>query len=657
MKEKETKNIIKMRELLKDKKFNKVMFIIQKQPKEEEVYKKLFKTYIEEYISTEGSPVKKDSKAIINKTLSINEGSQDISKHRNYTKDNIEGKNKDINNRIKNEDICEKEQINKKKNLSSSKPLLRKKDEDDYNMINNIINKHKDFKKSMFKLKINKLRLPWKRIKNIKGPVKEIENDNNKKETFKRSPKVDYILIENNESLNEIFNSLKEEKKKKEFLRQKRKKSTNENKEIKFQEIKEFKQKEEKNSFENIKITNIEEEKTKEKDLNKKKDKKSQKLEKQIEKFEENIKLKEKEKEKEKEELNKKEMTNKKEDEEIVLKNLVKEILTDYFKKKEKGKEKENNENKNEKKQEIFKDYINIKEKENNGDNNEKKQEMPKEKIDNKIIGNNKEDKKEILLTKNKVNENEKNDINNLEKSKFEIIELDKNKNNDSLQTQIINLNSTDDVDSFTSQIIVYDEKEKYDNYNYSKDISIINLEEDYEKDIDILLDLINNKGIDEILNNLCKCNMDNENEVENKLNVLKNKYGDLKFIFMLLKAILIKRKGKNEIISRIDFNLVKEFQNNFNSFKNLLFSDLCSDLNNVIGSQNNLIPKFFRDKIHSIEKINGNFQKCVSCCDEGKKIDYFCKKCKIPIHPECFTNYHNNHVYNSVLYKNQISI
>ena len=97
-----------------------------------------------------------------------------------------------------------------------------------------------------------------------------------------------------------------------------------------------------------------------------------------------------------------------------------------------------------------------------------------------------------------------------------------------------------------------------------------------------------------------------------------------------------------------------EEFKNNFNLFKNkineLIFSDLCFESTNTKYNKNNqIIPKYFRDKIHSIEKINGNFQICAFCFDKNKRVDYFCKNCKIPIHPECFTDYHNNNVYNSI--------
>ena len=65
-----------------------------------------------------------------------------------------------------------------------------------------------------------------------------------------------------------------------------------------------------------------------------------------------------------------------------------------------------------------------------------------------------------------------------------------------------------------------------------------------------------------------------------------------------------------------------------------------------MIQNNSDYIPKIFRDKIHSIEKIEGDYQKCVQCLDEGKKSEYFCPQCEIFIHPECFDDYHFNHIY-----------
>ena len=260
---------------------------------------------------------------------------------------------------------------------------------------------------------------------------------------------------------------------------------------------------------------------------------------------------------------------------------------------------------------------------------------------------------------------------------------FDNNKNNENNQSQIINLSSTNDehdeikLDSLQNTILLIDDKDKMENTDISKESSIIKLEENQKNGMDILFDLVNNNGLDKIMNYLCKDNLDTETEIGSKINLLRNKYGDLKLIFMILKLNLDYRKQKNnnyinknemsEIYNNKNcddvFNFGKimkneEFQNNLVLFKNkineLLFSDLGFDLKKRDKNQsNNIIPKYFRDKIHSIEKKNGNFQKCVSCC-ENEKINYFCKNCKIPLHPECFTNYHNNHVYNENFGKNQ---
>ena len=74
---------------------------------------------------------------------------------------------------------------------------------------------------------------------------------------------------------------------------------------------------------------------------------------------------------------------------------------------------------------------------------------------------------------------------------------------------------------------------ENSENDDFSKEIIKIN--DNSNQGMQILLNLINNNGFEKILNCLCKDNLDVENEIESKLNSLKNTYGDLKLIFMLL--------------------------------------------------------------------------------------------------------------------------
>ena len=148
----------------------------------------------------------------------------------------------------------------------------------------------------------------------------------------------------------------------------------------------------------------------------------------------------------------------------------------------------------------------------------------------------------------------------------------------------------------------------------------------------------------------------------------------------MLLKLNLKNQKQKSEKrFHKIDLgkkkekeifdieNIIKneEFQSTLSSFKNkineLLFSELCLDQKKCADDENNqnndFIPKFFRDKIHSLEKIEGHLQECVSCHQNSYKTEYFCEKCKIPIHPECFTIYHNSFIYNSNFDNNECFI
>ena len=454
------------------------------------------------------------------------------------------------------------------------------------------------------------------------------KNQNNKE---KKNPILDYILIDNCKQFDDIFNSLKNKEKDKKFLNKKRK-----NEKIipdnNLMAIKDIKNEKVKSIIIEEKIKEIKQ------DIIEKNEEKESKLKEKV-----NGKIIEKVKEKNDEK-------DKKGNDDKIFKNRINEILQEQIKQKE---NKEKNINKNE--QKIYLINNNVFEKDKNK------------------INQNKEQK---CLSKEKIKEIEKGIINILKIAEME--KLDKNKNSESNQSQIINLSSTHDdeikLDSFNSQnnILIMDDKEKIDNDDLSKDYTIIRVEEnkiDSNEGMKILFGLINNYGLEIILNYLCKDNLNNENEIESKLNLLKNTYGDLKLIFMLLKLNMdmhnekcfVKKKiNEKNIIKNennsFDFEKIiknEEFQNKIYLFKNkineLLFADFGFEAKNIDNINNNIIPKLFRDKIHSILKIDGNFQNCISCCDNRKKIDYFCQKCKIPIHPECFTNYHNSHVYNCI--------
>ena len=55
-------------------------------------------------------------------------------------------------------------------------------------------------------------------------------------------------------------------------------------------------------------------------------------------------------------------------------------------------------------------------------------------------------------------------------------------------------------------------------------------------------------------------------------------------------------------------------------------------------------IPKFIRDKLHHMETIKGQSKKCVLC---SYKTNTNCIECDKPIHPDCFTKYHQIKIYN----------
>ena len=104
------------------------------------------------------------------------------------------------------------------------------------------------------------------------------------------------------------------------------------------------------------------------------------------------------------------------------------------------------------------------------------------------------------------------------------------------------------------------------------------------------------------------------------------------------------------------------EFKTNFYHFKDILNEALFRDYNlmmmNSKKEQNigmNLNLNLINDrkngnKIHSIERIKGNFKDCLACGSIKKeKVDYYCKSCKNHIHPECFVKYHKEHKLNFV--------
>ena len=632
----------------KDKKLNKVVFITKKS-KEEINYKKIFKTNKGEYVSADANPKNeilfKNNNNTENKNLNILEkhSNSNINVSTEIIRTNLEN---DIPSIVMNKST----NILKEKRKLASYNGVKKKDEEDYNTINNIINRHREMKRNKFIIKKEQLKLPWKKIKSNTNSITNSNSNNNcnigsrTDPIEKNSPILDYILIEDNHNSDELY--LRDNQ---EFLNKKRRKEKHINNYILLKGQK----------------VNLEEEKEKSKDIIGN----EEITENNIRGFKGENRLKEKAIEKIKEKVKKKEENNIKENlekEEEILKKLINEIISQKIIRNENNNKESTNNNENK----------NITNNNNREIINKNKEEIKDKKIEKKKIETEQNNlKQSIPSPKEQIKKIDIGTNNTLRLPKMKVDCLDKNKNSESIHSQIINLTSTNDddikFDYLNSQntILLLDDKEKIDNSDISKETSIIKIEENQSECKDALFDLINNNGLETILNCLCKDNLDTENVIENKLNSLRNKYGDLKLIFMLLKSSLDYQSEKynkyyENYVNKffVDaFNFEKflkneKFLDSLHLFKKkineLIFSDFGLNVDN--NQNNNIIPKYFRDKIHSIEKINGNYQKCVSCCENEKKVDYFCKNCKIPLHPECFTIYHNNKVYNNDFRENQ---
>ena len=64
----------------------------------------------------------------------------------------------------------------------------------------------------------------------------------------------------------------------------------------------------------------------------------------------------------------------------------------------------------------------------------------------------------------------------------------------------------------------------------------------------------------------------------------------------------------------------------------------------NEVKEENNYIPWKIRNSLHNIGHTVNIKKVCKNC---GKRTPYICNECKIYLHPECFTEYHQNKVYN----------
>ena len=248
-------------------------------------------------------------------------------------------------------------------------------------------------------------------------------------------------------------------------------------------------------------------------------------------------------------------------------------------------------------------------------------------------------------------------------------IKKDQAENFEKKSNEINNINNiiteeikTDNLDSKNTLFYVQDINEKMQSNSSSNRETSLNVDETHEDyGMQTLVNLINNNGLEKIINYLCMDNIDKDFEIEEKLNSLRKNFGELKLIVMLLKICLFNKKEKYENQNNLKNENEKKseefkyplFENNFDEkieslkmkINKLIFSELGleADFYNKYKNKN-FIPKYFRDRIHSIVRMKGNKQSCYFCNKD--KIDYFCENCMVPIHLHCFKNYHNNFIY-----------
>ena len=107
----------------------------------------------------------------------------------------------------------------------------------------------------------------------------------------------------------------------------------------------------------------------------------------------------------------------------------------------------------------------------------------------------------------------------------------------------------TDNLDSKNTLFYVQDINEKMQSNSSSNRETSLNVDETHEDyGMQTLMNLINNNGLEKIINYLCMDNIDKDFEIEEKLNSLRKNFGELKLIVMLLKICLFNKKEKYSI-------------------------------------------------------------------------------------------------------------
>ena len=105
-------------------------------------------------------------------------------------------------------------------------------------------------------------------------------------------------------------------------------------------------------------------------------------------------------------------------------------------------------------------------------------------------------------------------------------------------------------------------------------------------------------------------------------------------------KILCEKKTGKSYTTVKFKEKLVEHIFRMYNIYNNK------NNNNNQINnnkSENNEIPCVFSFRLHNMGHVKNIKRTCKKC---HKKTPYICIECNIPLHPECFTDFHNRYIY-----------
>jgi hypothetical protein len=101
-------------------------------------------------------------------------------------------------------------------------------------------------------------------------------------------------------------------------------------------------------------------------------------------------------------------------------------------------------------------------------------------------------------------------------------------------------------------------------------------------------------------------------------------------------KILCEKKTGKSYTTVKFKEKLVEHIFRMYNIYNN-------RTNNNNNSKENNDNPCVFNFKLHNMGHVKNNKRTCKKC---HKKTPYICIECNIPLHPECFTDFHNRYIY-----------